>query len=116
MKLLYDAVLPRSLAEETRHGMELIRWDGGAKNDTALVVLAADRGYSGVIFFERDSLEQPELRVFARENGVALVGVEAGDPFEAKQRIVNNLLRIRSALGSHDCILVMSRSADPFPG
>ncbi len=96
--------------------MELIRWDGGEQNDAALVLLAADRGYQGVIFFERDSLEQPALRKIARENGVALVGVEAGDPFEAKQRIVNNLLRIRSALGSHDCILVMSRSVDPFPG
>ncbi len=116
MKLLYDAVFPRSLAEETRHGMELIRWDEGEESDAALVALAADRGYRGVIFFERDSLEQPELREIAREYGVALVGVEAGDPFEAKQRIVNNLLRIRSALGSHDCILVMSRSADPFPG
>ena len=116
MKLLYDAVFPHSLAEETRHGMELIRWDGGEEKDVALVMLAADRGYHGVIFFERDSLQQPELRAFARENGVALVGVEAGDPFEAKRRIVNNLLRIRTALGSHDCVLVMSRSADPFPG
>lgn len=92
MKLLYDAVLPSSLAAETRHGMELIRWEGGEEQDTALVLLAADRGYRGVIFFEPDSLEQPELREIAREKSVALVGVRASDPFEAKRRILNILL------------------------
>lgn len=115
MKLLYDAVLPSSLADETRHGMELIRWDGGEEQDAALVLLAADCGYRGVIFFEPDSLEQPELREIARENGVALVGVKAQDPFEAKRRILNNLHLIRTAISAHDCILVASRSADPFP-
>ncbi len=95
--------------------MELIRWDGGDEKDAALVLLAADRGYRGVIFFERDSLEQPELREIARKNGVALVGVKAADPFEAKGRILNNLLHIRSALSVHDCVLVSSRSAVPFP-
>ena len=95
--------------------MELIRWDRGEEQDAALVLLAADRGYRGVIFFEADSLEQPELREIARENGVALVGVKADDPFEAKRRILNNLRLIRAALSVHDCVLVDSRSAAAFP-
>lgn len=115
MKLLYDAVLPSSLADETRHGMELIRWDGGEEQDAALVLQAADRGYRGVIFLEQDSLEQPELREIARENGVALVGVRADDPFEAKRRILNNLLHMRAALSAHDCVLVGSRSVIAYP-
>lgn len=115
MKLLYDAVLPSSLADEARHGMELIRWDGGEEQDAALVLLAADRGYRGVVFFEPDSLEQPKLREMAREKGVALVGVRADDPFEAKRRILNNLHLKRRAISTHDCVLVGSRSADAYP-
>jgi len=115
VKLLYDAVFPSSLADETRHGMELIRWSGGEEQDAALVLLAADRGYRGVMFFGPDSLEQPELRNVARENGVALVGVRANDPFEGKRRILNNLHLIRNAISAHDCVLVSSRSADAFP-
>ena len=114
MRLLYDAVLPQSLAEDTPQGTELVRWDGGEENDVALVRSAANRGYRGVILFERDSLEQPELREIARSVGVALVAVEADDPIQAKWRILNNLPHLQLALASHDCVLVLARAVHPY--
>ena len=108
MRLLYDAVLPPSLALEARPAMELHRWDGADEVDTELVRAAANRGYRGVIFFEQSSLEQPGLRQAAAEVGVALVAVKAEDPIEAKQRILRNMRSLCQALHAHDCILVLS--------
>ena len=114
MRLLYDAVLPQSLAVEAPAAMELYRWEGADEVDTALVRAAANRGYRGVIFFDRSSLEQPGLRNVAEEVGVALVAVEASDPIEAKRRVLRNMPSLRRALADHDCLLVLANEVRPM--
>ena len=115
MRFLYDAILPQSLADEAPAGVTLDRWDGGSEQDSALIMTAAGRGYRGVVFFDRDSLEQPDLNRIASESGVALVAVEARDPIEAKVRILRHLSRIRRMLADHDCLLVLAREVRPYP-
>ncbi len=114
MRLLYDAVLPQSLAFETSAELELRRWNGADESDTDFVRASANRGYDGVILFGRDSLEQPELREAAREAGVALVAVAADDPIKAKHRILNNMSSLRRKLRDHTCLLVLAREVRPL--
>jgi len=115
VRFLYDAVLPQSLAEEAPASVTLDRWDGGDEQDSALVRVAADRGHRGVLFYDRDSLEQPDLRRLASESGIVLVAVEASDPIEAKIRVLHHLSRIRRMMADHDCLLVLSREVRPYP-
>ena len=114
MKLLYDSVLPPSLSVEARGTLELQRWQGTDAADTELVRSAADNGYRGVIFLDRSSLNQPGLRTTAEEAGVALVAVDAGDPIEAKQRILSNARSLRRKLADHDCLLVLAGEVRPL--
>lgn len=114
MRFLYDAVLPQNLAEEAPEGVTLDRWDGGAEQDSALIRTAADRGYRGVLFYDRDSLEQPDLRRLASERDIALVAVEARDPIEAKIRLLRNLPGIRRKLADHDCLLVLAQEVREY--
>ena len=116
MRLLYDAVLPQSLAEEAPAWVTLDRWDGGDEQDSALVRAAADRGHRAVVFYDRDSLEQPDLRRFASESRIALVAVEANDPIEAKIRVLRHLARIRRMLVHDDCLLVLANEVRAYPG
>ena len=115
MRLLYDAVLPESLAEEAPAGVTLDRWDGGEAPDTALIRAAASRGYWGVLFYGRDSLEQQELREVARKVGVVLVAVDADDPIDARGRVLHNCSRLRRMLADHDCLLVLAREVRDYP-
>ena len=116
MRLLYDAVLPESLAEEAPAGVTLDRWKGADEPDAALIRTAASRGYRGVLFYGRDSLEQRELREIARKAGVALVAVDADDPIDARGRVLHNFSRIRRMLADHDCLLVLAREVRAYPG
>ena len=116
MRLLYDAVLPQSLAEEAPVEVKLDRWTGGDEHDSALIHAAADRGYSGVLFYDRDSLDQTDLREIASRKGVALVAVEGRDPIEAKVRVLRHLTRIRRMLLDHDCLLVLANEVRTYPG
>lgn len=116
MRFLYDAVLPQNLAQEAPAGVTLDRWEGGDEPDSALIRTAADRGYRGVLFYDRDSLEQPELRRLASERDVALVAVEARDPIEAKIHLLRNLRRISRMLADHDSLLVLAREVRAYPG
>ena len=116
MRLLYDAVLPQSLAEEAPSGVELDRWNGGDEHDYALVHAAADQGYSGVLFYDRDSLEQTDLREIASRTGVALVAVEGRDPVEAKLRVLRHLPQVRQMLAGHGCLLVLANEVRAYPG
>lgn len=109
VRLLYDAVLPESLSEEAPAELTLDRWEGGDKPDSALIRAAANRGYQGVVFYGRDSLEQQELRKIARTVGVALLAVEAADPIDARWRVLHNYSRIRRMLTEHDCLLILAR-------
>ena len=114
MQLLYDSVLPQSLAIEARGTIGFHRWDGAEAVDTDLVRAAASRGYRGVVFLDRSSLDQPGLRTVAEQVGVALVAVDAGDPIEAKQRVLRNAPALRRALAEHDCILVLASEVRPL--
>jgi len=116
MRLLYDAVLPGSLAEEAPAGITLDRWDSDDQTDTALIRAASHRGYQGVLFYGRDSLEQQELREIAREVGVVLVAVEAEDPIEARGRVLHNHSRLRRMLTDHQCLLILAREVRNYPG
>lgn len=113
MRFLYDAVLPQNLAQEAPAGVTLDRWEGGDEPDSALIRTAADRGYRGVLFYDRDSLEQPDLRRLASERDVALVAVDARDPIEAKIRLLRQLPRIRRMLADHQCLLVLAGEVRP---
>ena len=112
--LLYDAVLPQSLSSEATGALRFVRWDQKEQPDMALVRMAAARNYRGVVFFERDSLQQPDLQEKARQAGVALIAVDAEDPIQAKERLINNSSRLRRALADHDCLLVLAREVRPY--
>ena len=114
MQLFYDAVLPQSLADEAPTGVTFVRWVGSDVDDVALVRAAAHKGCRAVLFYERDSLEQPDLRTIASEVGVALVAVDAEDPIEAKVRVLRNFARIRKMLANHDCLLVLAREVREY--
>ena len=115
MRLLYDAVLPQSLAHEAPEGVELERWSGADVADTDLVRTAAERGCRGVILLGRESLEQPDLRNAAREVGVALIATVTDNPIEAKRRILNNISALRQNLPDHDCLLIFAADVRPDP-
>lgn len=108
MRLLYDAVLPSSLAFEAPAEAEFVRWDGGDVSDAELVRESGDRGFRGVVLWGRDSLQQADLPETAHEVGVALVAVEANDPIVAKQRILKNLSALLRELSEHDCLVVLA--------
>jgi hypothetical protein len=114
MKLLYDAVLPPSLSVEAGRTLELHRWDGSEAADAELVRSAAAGGYRGVIFLDRNSLDQPGLRKTAAGLGVALVAVDVSDPIEGKQRILRNASSLRQKLADHDCLLVLAGEVRPL--
>ena len=114
MRLLYDAALPHSLADDAPAGVEFVRWAGGEANDATLIRTAANQECSAVLLYGRDSLAQPELRTTASEVGVALVAVDAQDPIEAKGRILGNFGRLRKMLTDHDCLLVLARDVRPY--
>ena len=114
MRLLYDAVFPQSLSLEAPVEVECDRWDGDDVADADLVRDAGDRGYRGVILWGGESLQQADLRVTARDSGVALVAVEADDPIDAKQRILKNLSALRRKLADHDCLLVLANEVRPL--
>lgn len=116
MRLLYDAVLPQTLALEAPDEFDLERWDGGEVSDAELVRAAADRECQGLILLGRDSLEQSDLRTVAREHGVGLVAVATNSPIEAKQRILNNLSAIASGLARHQCLIVFAASVRLLQG
>lgn len=113
MRFLYDAVLPQILSSEAPAGVEFVRWDGADVSDAELVQVSGQRGYRGLLLWGRESLQQADLRVTAREAGVALVAVEADDPIDAKQRILKNLSAIRRELQDHDCLLVLATEVRP---
>ena len=112
MWLLYDAVLPQSLADEAR-SLDLQRWDGADVTDEELVRFVSHQGGRGVLFLGRDSLEQPDLRRLASELGVALIAVATDDPIEAKRRIIKNQKALHRLLDSQDCLLVLSNEVRP---
>ena len=116
MRFLYDAVLPENLAEEAPVGVTLHRWKGADEQDAALIRIAADRGYRGVLFFGRNSLEQRVLREIARKVGVVLVAVDADDPIDAKGRVLHNFSRLRRMMADHDCLLILAREVRGYPG
>ena len=113
MHLLYDSVLPQSLSHEAPTEVELERWAGGEVSDCELIRLAAEKECRAVILLGRDSLEQPEMRAIAKQQGIALVAVATDSPIEAKKRILKNLTAIRSGLANHDCLMVMAASVRP---
>lgn len=108
MRLLYDAVLPTSLAVEAPAEAEFVRWDGSDVSDVELVRHSDEKGFSGVVFWGRDSLQQADLRETARETGVVLVAVEADDPIDAERRLLKNLSSLLQKLDKHDCLLVLA--------
>lgn len=116
MRLLYDAVLPQTLALEAPDEFDLERWGGGEISDAELVRSAADRECQGLILLGRDALEQPDLRTVAQAHGVGLVAVATNSPIEAKQRVLNHLSAIASALASDECLVVYAASVRPLQG
>ncbi len=114
MRLLYDARFPRSLELEADHEIQLERWTGASITDVELVQKAANDGFAGIVFLDRDSLAQDEVRAAARDQGIALIAVEAGGPIEAKLRVLKNSSRLRRLLSQHDCLLVLANEVRPY--
>ncbi len=94
----------------------MVRWDGGAVDDAELVRKAADRGFHAVIFFGRDTLEQPELQGIASKFGLVLVAVDAKDPLDAKVRVLRNLSRLHKMLSHHTCLLTLAHRVREYSG
>ena len=115
MRLLYDAVLPKSLSHEAPAGVELLRWNGADVPDAELVRAAAEKGCRGVVLLGRDSLAQSDLREISREVGVALVAAATHNPTEAKRHLIKNLDALRQALPKHDYLLVFATEVRPDP-
>ena len=113
MRLLFDAVLPQTLALEAPDEFGLERWDGSEVSDAELVQAAADRKCQGLILLGRDSLEQPDLRTVAQMHGVGLVAVATNSPIEAKQRVLNHLSAITSGLAHHECLVLFASGVRP---
>ncbi|WP_419842996.1 hypothetical protein [Candidatus Poriferisodalis sp.] len=113
MRILYDARLPRGLEVEARGAVSLVRWTGDMVTDVELVQTAADEQFDGVLFLDRDSLAQYDVQLTANSLGMALIAVEAGSPFEAKRRVLNNIMRLRRALARHDCLLILAAEVRP---
>ena len=113
MRLLYDAVLPSSLALDAPADAEFVRWDGSDVSDVELVRESDEKGCKGVVFWGRESLQQADLRETARETGVVLVAVEADDPIDAKRRLLKNLSSLLQKLDKHHCLLVLAHEVRP---
>ena len=109
MKLLIDAVLPATLTTEAPAGVVFERWEKSEEqNDSDLVRYAAEKRMRGVVFFERNSLEQPGLRQLAEKLGVVLVAIDASDPIQAKVRLLRQITRVRSMLSEASFIHVLA--------
>jgi len=113
VRLLFDSSLPASLESDAPAGVELKRWIGHYISDEHLASFAAEEGYQGVIVLGRKSLHQRSLHERCAELGLSLIAVEAGDPLEAKDRVVRNIGKIRSALAESQILLVLARTVRP---
>ncbi len=113
MRLLYDAVLPKSLSLEAPAQCELLRWDGNDVDDRELVKIASERGCRALILLGRDSLEQPDLRKVAEQAGVALITVATEHPLKAKQRVLKHFGTIREKITDHNCLIILSAEVRP---
>jgi hypothetical protein len=113
VKLLVDSHFPATTAVEAPTGLELIRWTGGTAKDEDLVRKAADLRVRGLVLLDRRALQQPGLRELAEQLGVALVAVEAGDPIEAKERLLRNVDHLRKALALSNVVLLLAHEARP---
>jgi len=113
VRLLCDSSLPASLELDAPADVELKRWTGPCLADEDLASAAAQRGFQGVVVLDRNSLHQPSLRQRCAELGLSLIAVEADDPLEAKDRVVRNIGKIRSALADSQVLVVLARTVRP---
>ena len=110
MRLLFDSSLPASLESDAPAGVELKRWTGHYLSDDNLASAAAEGGYQGVVVLSRNSLHQRSLRDRCTDLGLSLIAVEAGDPLEAKDRVVRNIRKIRSELVNSQVVVVLAHT------
>lgn len=114
MKFLVDAVLPATLNAEAPANISFERWKKPVAQDTELISHAAAEGFRGVVFFGRNSLEQPGIRQLAEESGIALIAIDASDPIQARDRLLSHIERIRTILNETRFVLVLASEARPF--
>ena len=113
VRFLIDSSLPMSLESEAPAGVELKRWTGQYLPDDQFAKVAAERRYEGIVVLGRNSLHQRNLRDQCADLGLSLIAVEAGDPIEAKDRVLRNMAKIRSALGESQAVIVYARTVRP---
>ncbi len=116
VKLLVDATFPETVETEAPAGVEVLRWPGGEVSDEDLLRAGAHQGTRGVVFFDRRSLYQPGLRELAAELRLALLAVEADDPVDAKDRLLQNLAHVRKVLNTCEVVLILANEARPMSG
>ena len=113
MRFLIDSSLPSSLESEAPAGVELKRWTGQYLPDGQFATVAAEGRYEGIVVLGRNSLHQRNLRDRCAELGLSLIAVEAGDPIEAKDRLLRNMAKIRSELSESHAVIVYARAVRP---
>jgi hypothetical protein len=110
---MVDSVFPATLVSDAPAGASLLRFTGSDVTDVELVRMAARENCRAVVFFDRKSLSQPGVREVAQEVGVGLVAVQAGDPVEAKERLLANFEHLRKALSESSVVIVLAVEARP---
>lgn len=114
MRFLVDAVLPATLGTEAPAGVEFYRWNGTDDGDEQVVRFGAAKGCRGVIFFDRNSLSQPGLIGLSELLGIALIAVDATDPIEAKERILQHTTQLRRILNETQLVLILGSGVRSF--
>ena len=113
VRLLVDSSLPASLESDAPAGVELKRWSGRYLPDDELAKVAVEGRYQGIVVLGRNSLYQRSLRNQCADLGLSLVVVEAGDPIEAKDRVLRNIEKLRSVLTESQVVIVQARTVRP---
>jgi hypothetical protein len=91
VKLIADQSFPASIEQFRTLELELIRWNGEAVTDEALVAECVTLPADGVLFLGLQPLLGSRLGEFARGHGLYLAGTVETDPIEAA-RVISNLL------------------------
>ena len=114
MRFLVDSSLPASVGTEAPPDFELVRWRGRYLADEEFVREAAVQQCRAAVVLGRNSLDQPSVRDVCAELGVGMVAVEAPDPFEAKDRLLRHLPKLRAALAKHEFVVIFANEVRPL--
>lgn len=114
MRLIADQSFPASIEQFRTLDLELVRWNGEAVTDEALIAECVTLPAEGVLFLGLQPLLGSQLSAFARAHGLYLAGTAETDPIEAA-RVVSNLLpQLERAIGPGLVHVLYAREIRPL--